>query len=326
MNWYKSARRNPYETLANKFANEFFQWFIQQDYAKHYDANNNDAADTLGFTTLKLTEQDFDLLGMKKLFVSDLDMVMFVTKTNEVYDEFSTSASADTKPLVDPETSQQIPIIEVHLKIAKMNKNLWNDVKQQLHKSLRHEFEHLNQMSIFIQQKNLRSLPVKSPKDQKKYEFQNMRSTLLDTQLKLVSIKNKIKNETTVREVYKQKQLYCKTNYNPELCEKAEQDMAYMNGIDNKVAQSTNVISYFADPDELEAFGISLYYTARKKGTKVEDEIQDHLKHALINPNFPHPEIDFILYEAKNTIIQWMLRFVENRYPDYSKQRNQQLA
>lgn len=97
-----------------------------------------------------------------------------------------------------------------------------------------------------------------------------------------------------------------------------------MEGLEETIDEFVRQIGYFSDKPELEAFATEAYYTARKKNIPVEEQIKHTLRYVLVNPDYPHPEVDWPIYEAKNILIHWMLRWIENRYPDYSKIRNQQ--
>lgn len=319
MNWYKIARRNPYEMLANKYANKFFEWFIQQDYAKHFDSSENVNKNDIGFIDLPLTTEDLDTIGMKNSFSERLYIAMEISQMHHKRKPFIIRAVAYGSSLTYPsENNMNLPVIELQIKLNKMNKNIWHQFKQKLHAVLRHEFEHINQSVKEFKTTNP-SKTISFPQDQQLNEFHNMKTRLTDIQRKLRHIKNNSINNAT-----KQMKLYCETNLNQELCEKAKQDFQYALKIEQIVDESIKYIAYFSNSIELEAFATGAYYDAKKRGINVEDGIKDMIQYALINPDYSHPEIDWLLYESKQIIIHWMLRFVENRYPEYSKQRNQQ--
>jgi len=303
MNWYKSARRNPYEQLANKFANKFFEWFIQQPYATHYDGNENQNQhkNELGFTNISLTKEDLYTIGIKDSVSEDLYLSMEIHSIHQKRKPFIISATAYGSQLSYPsENVTFLPIISVLVRLNKMNQKLWHQFRQKLHEVLRHEFEHINQsVNIMKTPNQYTSETISAPKDQKPNEFLDMKKQLFDIQLQLYSVSDRIKADKTIPELDKQE-------------------------IENKIRRHSKIIDYMSDSAELEAYATSAYYDARKKGTTVEQEVNTIVQDRFIDDQYSYEDIDLLAYEAGNIIIHWMLRFVENRYPEYSKQRGQQ--
>ena len=307
MNWYKIARRNTYETLANKFANAYFQWFIQQDYAQNYDEEETIISKSFGTKKMPITPTELQSIGVTPYY-DEYTIDFEVLSTHVVKESYFANRNvivegiANSYAIEKPINEESVPpdnIILIEIYLNKMNKSVWQEFKQELHSTLRHEFEHLNQMVISLAIDSFRLNPVSTPPDQSKNELLRMKSKLFDIQLKFYSISDKIKIDKTIPEIEKQ-------------------------GIKNKIRRHSKVIDYLSNQAELEAFSTTAYYDARQKGIAVEQEINTIVQEMFIDNRYPHEDVDLLAYEAGNLIIHWMLRFVENRYPEYSKQRNQQ--
>lgn len=338
MNWYKTARRNPYEILANKFAKEFFSWFIKQPFAKHYTTNKtNDAIDVLD---IPLTKNDLETLGINEYFEDNPLEIRFIISdfnppSNPQNKSFTMSGRARSKPLVALiaphlllDTDFIPPVIIIRINLYKMNKSKWNEVKQALHTYLRHEFEHLYQYLTAIKQEDHLLQSVFTPPNQIPNELYNMKQQIANIQKKIITIGDQIE-QTTLPQMQNQILIHClSTMNNPEKnlekCEEAKINLTYYTGLLNFITDIIQWIPNFVNFQEIEALAVDMYYTAKAKNTKIEDELEKWFEPFFTNKKYPHPELDWLLYDAKNILIHWVLRWIEHRYPEYSKYRNQQ--